>query len=101
MSEAVAKFHSLSDKWVFWAHLPHDTDWTMNSYKTLLKVSSVEEMIAILDCLPNMLVKNCMMFMMRDGIKPMWEDKANSDGGCFSYKINNNHVKEVWDQLCC
>ena len=101
MSEAVANFHSLSDKWVFWAHLPHDTDWTMNSYKTLLKVSSVEEMIAILDCLPNMLVKNCMMFMMRDGIKPMWEDKANCNGGCFSYKINNNHVKQVWDQLCC
>jgi hypothetical protein len=41
------------------------------------------------------------MFMMRDGIKPMWEDKANSDGGCFSYKINNNNVKQVWDQLCC
>ena len=101
MSEAVANFHSLSDKWVFSAHLPHDTDWTMNSYKTLLKVSSVEEMIAILDCLPNMLVKNCMMFMMRDGIKPMWEDKANCNGGCFSYKINNNHVKQVWDQLCC
>ena len=101
MSETVAKFHSLSDKWVFWAHLPHDTDWTMSSYKTLLTVSSVEEMIAILDCLPDTLVKNCMLFMMRDGIKPMWEDKSNLNGGCFSYKITNNNVKQVWDDLCC
>ena len=101
MSETVAKFHSLSDKWVFWAHLPHDTDWTMSSYKTLLTVSTVEEMIAILDCLPDTLVKNCMLFMMRDGIMPMWEDKSNLNGGCFSYKISNNNVKQVWDELCC
>ena len=24
--------HLLSDKWVLWAHLPHDTDWTLKSY---------------------------------------------------------------------
>jgi hypothetical protein len=22
-------FHPLYDKWTFYAHLPHDTDWTM------------------------------------------------------------------------
>ena len=28
-------FHSLSDKWSLWAHLPHDTDWSLNSYKNI------------------------------------------------------------------
>ena len=101
MTELVSSFHRLSDKWTFWAHLPHDTDWTINSYKSLLTVSTIEEMIAILDCLPATLVNNCMLFMMRDGVMPLWEDKNNCDGGCFSYKINNNHVKQVWDELCC
>ena len=25
--------HPLYDKWVLWAHLPHDTDWSIRSYK--------------------------------------------------------------------
>lgn len=101
MAVELESFHRLSDKWTFWAHLPHDTDWTIKSYKSLLTVSTVEEMIAILDCLPATLVNNCMLFMMKEGVMPLWEDIHNCQGGCFSYKINNNHVKQVWDELCC
>lgn len=25
-------FHKLSDTWILWAHLPHDTDWSIKSY---------------------------------------------------------------------
>ena len=28
--------HPLHDKWVLWAHLPHDTDWSLKSYLKLL-----------------------------------------------------------------
>jgi len=28
-------YHTLNDKWVLWAHLPHDTDWTLKSYKEI------------------------------------------------------------------
>ena len=24
--------HELSDSWILWAHLPHDTDWSLKSY---------------------------------------------------------------------
>jgi len=27
-------YHNLSDKWTLWAHLPHDTDWRLESYKS-------------------------------------------------------------------
>ena len=40
-----------------------------------------------------------MLFMMREGIHPTWEDKRNRDGGCFSYKVGNKNVSEVWKQL--
>ena len=26
-----SKLHTLSDKWVLYAHLPHDTNWDINS----------------------------------------------------------------------
>ena len=93
------EFHKLSDKWSLWAHLPHDTDWSTNSYKKIYTMGTVEETIAVTETLPDILVKNCMLFIMRDGIYPTWEDKKNRNGGCFSYKISNKNVYEVWKEL--
>jgi len=92
-------FHSLSNKWTLWAHLPHDTDWSIKSYKKIYTFEYVEEAIAITETLPEVLVKNCMLFIMRDGIKPIWEDPKNRNGGCFSYKISNKDVHSVWKEL--
>ena len=92
-------FHLLSDKWCLWAHLPHDTDWGINSYKNICTLATVEETIAVTETLPDILVKNCMLFLMRDGIKPIWEDPKNRSGGCFSYKVSNKQVYTVWKEL--
>jgi len=92
-------FDLLSDKWALWAHLPHDTDWSINSYKLIYTMGTVQETIAVTETLPEILVKNCMMFLMRDGIKPIWEDPKNRGGGCFSYKVANKNVYEVWKEL--
>ena len=91
--------HNLRRKWNLWAHLPHDTDWSLKSYKPIFKFTSAEDTIAICETLPDILVKNCMLFVMRDGITPMWEDVNNRAGGCFSYKISNKSVYEVWREL--
>lgn len=96
---AMEGFHTLADKWSLWAHLPHDTDWSIKSYKKIYTVSTAEETIAVTETLPDILVKNCMLFWMRDGIKPIWEDPKNRNGGCFSYKVVNAKVYEVWREL--
>ena len=93
------EFHCLADKWTIWAHLPHDTDWSITSYKKIYTIDSVEGAIAISETMPDVLVKNCMLFLMREGIKPIWEDPKNRQGGCFSYKISNKNVFEVWKDL--
>ena len=99
LEELEQPFHSLSNKWTLWAHLPHDTDWSIKSYKKIYTFGHVEEAIAITETLPEILVKNCMLFIMRDGIKPIWEDPKNRNGGCFSYKISNKDVHNVWKEL--
>jgi len=96
---AVEEYHKLNDKWIMWVHLPHDTDWSIHSYKKIYTISSVEEAIAITETLPEIMVNNCMLFLMRDGVKPIWEDPKNRAGGCFSYKITNKSVYNVWKQL--
>jgi len=89
----------LKNKWNLWAHLPQDPDWTVKSYKKIYQFKNVEESIAITESLPEGLIKNCMLFVMKDGVTPMWEDQKNRNGGCFSYKVSNKHVYEVWRDL--
>lgn len=92
-------FHKLSHRWTLWAHLPHDTNWAASSYKKIYDFDTAEQAIAIFEVLPPKLVVNCMLFLMRSGIVPMWEDTQNRNGGCFSYKVANKEVPSAWKQL--
>ena len=89
----------LFDNWVLCAHLPHDTDSSLNSYKKIMEIKSVEAMLALYQAVPEKLVKNCMLFLMRGDISPTWEDPKNRDGGCFSFKVTNKVVHNVWKHL--
>jgi hypothetical protein len=99
-SDTDVTFHSLYDKWTMYAHLPHDTDWSIDSYKNILTISTMEEMIALIETLPDIMVKNCMLFLMKNEVKPIWEDAKNRNGGCFSFKVANKDVSFVWRNLC-
>jgi len=98
-SAASTAFHKLSHRWTLWAHLPHDTNWAASSYKKIFEFDTAEEAIAVIEVLPPKLVMNCMLFLMRSGIIPMWEDPQNRNGGCFSYKVVNKEVNSAWKQL--
>jgi hypothetical protein len=90
---------SLADHWNIWAHIPRDACWTINSYRNIAPVRSVQELLALSESISPELVKMCMLFVMRDGVEPMWEHTRNKRGGCFSYKIVNKVVVEVWKAL--
>ena len=92
-------FHQLVDTWTAYAHLPHDTDWTLNSYKTLLSTKQLEEFIAFNEMLPDVVISKCMLFIMKNDVKPIWEDQYNKNGGCFSYKVSNTNVPQIWKKI--
>lgn len=91
--------HKLKHCWNLWAHLPQDMDWTSKSYKLIYKFKTIEDTIAITESSPDPLIKSCMLFVMKDGINPVWEDPKNRNGGCFSYKVSNKNVCDVWREL--
>jgi hypothetical protein len=95
----VSDKHALNNGWTLWAHLPHDVNWDVKSYKKIHTVENVEDAVVLFHALPENLIKNCMLFIMRDGILPIWEDKKNSRGGCFSYKVNNKTIMKTWTEL--
>lgn len=93
------KFHLLKNKWVLWGHLPHNTDWSIDSYIKIATFQYLEDAISITQSLPSILVENCMLFLMRDGINPTWEDPKNRQGGFFSYKVMCKNVHKCWKDL--
>ena len=98
-TSANTSIHKLYDNWTLWAHLPHDTDWSFKSYKQIITFDNVEAIIATCETLPEKMINNCMLFLMREGITPIWEDVRNRNGGCFSYKVSNKDVQDCWRQL--
>ena len=91
----------LNDNWNMYYHLPDDKQWDLDSYKYIAhNIETLEEIISINEKIPEKIVKHCMLFVMRKGITPMWEDKRNRLGGCFSYKVVNKLVYDVWKMLC-
>jgi hypothetical protein len=87
--------HSLNRKWILWSHLPQNPDWTLKSYNQICTLNTLEDVIAVLNIIPDSLLTSCMLFIMREGITPMWEDVKNKDGGCFKYRIINKHVPQT------
>ena len=94
------EFHTLYDKWVLYAHLPHDTNWSIDSYKSILEFNSAEQALGLFETIPDIMINNCMLFLMRNNVKPIWEDEHNRAGGCFSFKVANHQAPTVWRKLC-
>jgi len=90
----------LKNAWKLWGHLPKESDWTKNSYIKIAEIRSVLDAVGIIEMIPHDLIKSFMLFVMKNDIYPMWEDDKNKNGGCFSYKISNKHVVDVWKELC-
>jgi len=92
--------HNLNDKWDLYYHLPHDKNWDLSGYTIIMNaIDTAEKVILLNETIQENVVKNCMLFVMRSGITPMWEDPKNRNGGCFSYKVINKQVHEVWKHL--
>ena len=91
--------HKLNDNWVLWFHSPIDSDWGIESYKEIFKLSTIEDFWGLSETLSNKYVSNSMFFLMRNGIKPIWEDEQNCNGGCWSFKISKKDIHKAWNEL--
>lgn len=97
-----SSFHTLNGKWNLYYHLPQDNDWSLSSYTIIMdSINTIESVVSLNEKIHENIVKSCMLFVMREGITPMWEDSKNRHGGCFSYKVTNKYVFEVWKKLFC
>ena len=92
--------HPLNDKWDLYYHLPNDNNWNLSSYNIIAKdIDIIEKVFSLNNALTEDVIKYSMLFLMKSGIKPLWEDEKNRTGGCFSFKVLNKQVNDIWKKL--
>ena len=93
--------YPLKTNWVLWHHSPFNKNWNISSYDYLYKIKTVEDFWALFSTWNSYLpsIKDSMFFIMKDGVKPIWEDTNNKNGGCWSLRIEKENIKNTWLEL--
>jgi len=89
----------LSHNWEIYYHSATDMDWSLSKYEKIAGITSLHDMMAVMENIPENIIKYGMLFFMKHGIKPIYEDSRNKNGGYFSFKIYNKYVVTLWKQI--
>ena len=92
-------YNPIQNKWNYFLHLHDNKDWSINSYIKMVSIDNIENAILLNDEIHYDLIKKSMMFLMKNDINPLWEDEQNKNGGCFSYKVLNKDIEQVWKKV--
>ena len=89
----------LNSEWNIWYH--HEKDnWNLSGYKKIYTLSTVEEFWKFYNNWDKVGgVTNKHFFLMKENITPVWEDVQNINGGCWSFKIQEEQAEDLWEDL--
>jgi hypothetical protein len=88
-------------KYNVWFHDANEPDFSLDKFYKISDISNIEEYIIINQLLKDnyKMLLNGMFFIMKDNIKPVWNDDANRNGGCISWKIEKYNSIDYWENL--
>lgn len=90
--------YTLNSEWCLYFHDPNNCRWDIDSYVIVDRITTVNEWVQLFRVFAEGWNKG-MFFLMRGDIKPLWEDDYNKNGGCVSFKLFKNEVKDCWFEL--
>ena len=86
-------------KWIVWYHYDKD-NWNASGFKQLYKINNIADLWKLYNNFQLIGgVTNKHLFIMKEGVLPVWEDPNNINGGCWSFKILEDHSAELWEDL--
>lgn len=89
----------LTNKWKLWYH--HEKDnWTLSGYKDIYDIEDTKSFWSLYnnwDKIRGINYKH--YFLMKEDITPLWEDFANINGGCWSFKVHESLALKLWTEL--
>ena len=89
----------LNYNWNIWYH--HEKDnWKLSGYKKIYQISTIGNFWQFYNNWDKVGgVTNKHFFLMRDDVTPIWEYPKNINGGCWSFKIQEDKADELWEDL--
>jgi hypothetical protein len=85
--------------WNLWIHDSTSTDWTLASYSKIYDIPSIGHFWSYMNNFSKYDIGKHHMFIMRDGIYPIWEDKINREGGICSIKVDIAKSFDLWRDI--
>lgn len=91
-TKALAKFDTVQKFWQLWYHMPQPSE--LLNQKRMVR-----------ECQDGVRHDVDALMIFREGIKPMWEDPCNCNGGHFEYRLRQGHlisgsqIDEYWNNL--
>ncbi len=99
MEQSLELSTNLKYKWNIWFHNEKD-NWTLSGFKQIFTIDTVKSFWQFYnnwDKVGGITYKH--FFVMRDGVTPRWEDPKNMNGGCWSFKVQEDQADELWEDL--
>lgn len=78
----------LNTAWTVWVHRNDCKDWTESSFKSIYVIDSIGSFWRFFNNFHNLNKEDNQFFIMRNKIKPIWEDNNNRNGGLCSLKMD-------------
>ncbi len=78
--------------WCLYYHNPADTKWTPESYQNVVTIRTWSEFFAVMRDLQDVSIQQGMLFWMREGVPPLYENHANIKGGCYSLRVSRSRA---------
>ena len=80
---------NLYDNWNVWIY-ENSNDWSKNNLKVIFNIKTIQDFILFDNNLKNnkQNLLNKHIFIMKNDIVPLWEEKENKNGGCWTFKIS-------------
>lgn len=89
----------LNSYWTLWYHSPENKKWDISSYQLLYKFNTLDNFWQLYNNFTPPQIQYGMFFLMKDDIKPIWEDVNNISGGSWSFKISKKDTFSAWIEL--
>ena len=86
----------LSQTWVLWYHDPNNSDYSLDSYIKILTFTTATEFWSVVEAISSEAWNSGMFFLMRDGIRPLWDAPENDKGGAWSKKVDASETHAVF-----
>jgi hypothetical protein len=101
-NDVCGKNSYLNSQWTIWVHRNDCDDWTVDSYKNIHLIDSIGTFWEFFNNFHKINKEENQYFIMRNKIKPIWEDNNNRSGGICSLKMDcydRNNKKDIGSEF--